>query len=275
MKKINILTVLFAALISSFAVHPSVTQADTLLRMDSDQGDYIGQGRTHYYDLSGADFTIRHNYGDPNRGVEVLVENPLSLGDYWRLAFDAAGDVPLGDGIYEGAIRFPFNEVSNLPAPKNGLSVSGQGRGCNTLTGRFEVLDISLDNTGAVASFAATFEQHCEGLPPALRGTILFNYNPVVYITENFTGSISRKSPSVRFPFSINALAAISADIAFSDSRAVVECALLDPANVVLASAYGRRALHLAANPAATGTHALRCTRKRGATRITATVTHP
>jgi hypothetical protein len=55
------------------------------------------------------------------------------------------------------------------------LDISGESRGCNTLTGRFEVLEAVYGASGEVERFAATFEQHCEGGGPALLGSVLFN----------------------------------------------------------------------------------------------------
>ena len=47
---------------------------------------------------------------------------------------------------------------------------------CNTLTGRFNVREVVYDTgTDEVLSFAADFEQHCEGAKPALRGSIRYN----------------------------------------------------------------------------------------------------
>jgi hypothetical protein len=88
-------------------------------------------------------------------------------------------------GVYEGAVRFPFQAAGQA-----GLSVYGDGRGCNTLTGRFEVLEATYGPTGDVISFAASFEQHCEGMAPALFGTILFNTNAPVppHVTLTLTG---------------------------------------------------------------------------------------
>lgn len=77
-------------------------------------------------------------------------------------------------GVYENATRFPFQGPTNA-----GLSVSGQGLGCNTLTGRFEVLEVVYGPGGEVNSFAADFEQHCEGATPALFGSIRFNTGPI------------------------------------------------------------------------------------------------
>jgi hypothetical protein len=89
---------------------------------------------------------------------------------WWHLDFDAPGDQVLVPGIYTGATRYPFNSGSSP-----GLSVYGNGRGCNMLTGTFEVLDVHYGAGGStVESFLATFEQHCEGFSAALRGEIRF-----------------------------------------------------------------------------------------------------
>jgi hypothetical protein len=52
-----------------------------------------------------------------------------------------------------------------------GIDIGGDGRGCNTITGTFQVEDIQLINT-KLASFTATFEQHCEGGTPVLHGCV-------------------------------------------------------------------------------------------------------
>jgi hypothetical protein len=51
----------------------------------------------------------------------------------------------------------------------------GAGGGCNTLTGRFDVLEAVFRSDGSVVSFAVDFEQHCEGLPAALFGVVRVN----------------------------------------------------------------------------------------------------
>ena len=62
-----------------------------------------------------------------------------------------------------------------------GLDVSGDGRGSNTLTGSFQVLDVEFNN-GTLTSFAANFIQHSEGATPALYGEI--RYNSTIPIPE-------------------------------------------------------------------------------------------
>jgi hypothetical protein len=69
---------------------------------------------------------------------------------------------------YENATRAPFHSPV-----KPGLEVSGAGRGCNTLTGSFEIRRIEYSEGGdSIRSFAADFEQHCEDAKPALRGSL-------------------------------------------------------------------------------------------------------
>jgi hypothetical protein len=53
--------------------------------------------------------------------------------------------------------------------------VSGAGAGCNTLRGRFDVLEIVVGGNGKIERFAAEFEQHCEGGNAALFGSVRFN----------------------------------------------------------------------------------------------------
>lgn len=90
-----------------------------------------------------------------------------SSGSWWYLEFDAS-DLPieLGPGVYDDAERYPFQGPGHP-----GLSISGSGRGCNTLTGRFQIHEHVRDAAGLVRA-TATFEQHCEGGPNALRGCV-------------------------------------------------------------------------------------------------------
>jgi hypothetical protein len=52
--------------------------------------------------------------------------------------------------------------------------VFGEGRGCNTVTGRFNIDELTFWSNGDVRVLQATFEQHCSGAPPALFGRIRF-----------------------------------------------------------------------------------------------------
>lgn len=84
--------------------------------------------------------------------------------DWWNFA--SPQDTLLTPGIYEQATRYPFQDPV-VP----GLSVSGAGRGCNQLKGRFQVLEAVCGPGNEVERFAADFVQSCEGFMPPLNGT--------------------------------------------------------------------------------------------------------
>ena len=85
---------------------------------------------------------------------------------------DALG-IPLQVGIYEGAQRFPFNDIGHP-----GLDLTNTGSGFNTLDGRFQVFDIQRDSQAQVTSFAASFEIFNYPAPtgqPLTGGRVWFN----------------------------------------------------------------------------------------------------
>ncbi|MCX7554684.1 hypothetical protein OS175_12405 [Marinicella sp. S1101] len=136
---------------------------DTFLVLDSEQGDYIGQGQFQELFLVDGTLTADRNF---DNGVTIRFNGA----DNWTLDFAAPNEVPLAVGSYEMATRFPFQDAS-----EPGLSVSGAGRGCNTLTGRFDILTVEYNTNGDVESFIATFEQHCSGAKPALFGEVRYD----------------------------------------------------------------------------------------------------
>ncbi|MBW3576111.1 MAG: thrombospondin type 3 repeat-containing protein, partial [Actinobacteria bacterium] len=139
------------------------TFTHTWLRFDSDAGDYIGQGIDHTWYLYDAQFTASRE----RESVRVLFDGGRTT---WRLEFAGADGARLGPGAYEQAGRYPYQSPG---AP--GLTVAGSGRACNTITGRFDVLEVLYALDGSVRRFAADFEQHCEGNAPALRGSIRYD----------------------------------------------------------------------------------------------------
>jgi len=147
----------------------------TFLEMSSETGDYIGQGLDYYFTESDGAFSAEQAYfGNPtyeNNSINIRFIAP-GYTDWWYLSFSTHElGIDLIEGSYD-AVRFPFEPVGSA-----GMSVSGNGRGSNQLTGFFTVLDIDFGLNGVINSFAATFEQHSEGLDPALFGKIAFNSN--------------------------------------------------------------------------------------------------
>lgn len=146
----------------------------TSLSLSGDSGDFIVGNQTIFLTPADGTFTVNQNF---DNGVSMFFEGN-QLGSFWSLDFAAANSQLLTVGTYTGAARFPF-QASNQP----GLSLFGDGRGCNTLTGSFMVLEISYGANNTINSFDATFEQHCEGAVPAARGEFRFNAHPVVSLT--------------------------------------------------------------------------------------------
>ena len=158
-------------------VHPALA-GETLLVLASQPGDYIGGGQQRIITTADADFFVSRNFDD---GVSFNINDfnkPNPQFSFWYVDFAAPFNAELSVGAYEGATRFPFQQSS-----EPGLSVSGDGRGCNTLTGRFDVLEAVYDpQTGNVVRFAADFEQHCEGGAPALLGAVRYDSDVPVSI---------------------------------------------------------------------------------------------
>jgi VCBS repeat-containing protein len=136
----------------------------TSLTMVSEPGDYIGQGQTYSYTPATGTFYANRNF---DNGVSIFYAGG---GHNWHLDFAAPFSAALTPGFYANATRWPFQDAS-VP----GLDVSGDGRGSNTLTGNFTVTEAVYAADGDVLRFAATFEQHSEGIAPALTGTININ----------------------------------------------------------------------------------------------------
>jgi hypothetical protein len=89
---------------------------------------------------------------------------------------DPQGASPyLTDGLYEDAVGLGGNSGP-------GLSFYGAGRGDNTLTGSFDVLDISFDANHNLLSFAADFVEYDVGVTADWNeGSI--RYNSTIPIT--------------------------------------------------------------------------------------------
>src|SRR5262249_37412589 len=138
--------------------------------MDSQAGDYIGQGLT--YDFTPSSSTTITGFVYPNQGaytnaVEIDVSAP---GQTWSLDFAAPNLARLTPGTYLNATRWPF-QAAGVP----GLDVAGDGRGSNPLPGQFTVPQAAYDSSGKLVSFAASFVQHSGSSQAALFGQVAFN----------------------------------------------------------------------------------------------------
>ncbi len=139
-----------------WAPAPGATPSSgTYVYLNSDQGDYIGLGQVLTYTSS---IAVTASGG-------VLAINVANF--TWTGDFQVMNSInTLRVGYYPDLIRYPFNNPT-----KGGLDWSGQGRGCNTLTGWF-ALDHVTYTSNVLTSFDLRFEQHCEGGTAALHGAI-------------------------------------------------------------------------------------------------------
>jgi hypothetical protein len=146
----------------------------------SSDGEYIGGGLNYFYGDADGEWNaypyVTSSDGQVN-DVRVTFDSLFEPGVFWDVEFSTRGiGTPLVPGVYTNAQRAAFAEPGHP-----GLDVGGEGRGCNTVTGNFTVTDAKFDystRTPRVISFAASFEEHCEGGSGTLRGAVFFGSVP-------------------------------------------------------------------------------------------------
>lgn len=127
--------------------------------LESDSGDYIGAGQTYTY-------TPLDSQINPSTNVALFTLGTTGA-QSWTGNFSAMNSLSqLEPGYYGDLMRYPFHNPV-----RGGLSWSGEGRGCNSLTGWF-VVDAVAYNSGVLTAIDLRFEQHCEGGVPALHGQV-------------------------------------------------------------------------------------------------------
>ncbi|MGD0169005.1 MAG: hypothetical protein ABSE54_04695 [Smithella sp.] len=141
-------------------VSGSTPSSGNYIYLQSDSGDYIGQGQTYTYIPADATIAVSATGGHLSTGISVN-------GNSWAGDFQTMNSISqLQLGYYGNLERYPFNN----PA-LGGLSWYGFGRGCNTLTGWFAIDNVTY-TSGSLMAIDLRFEQHCEGASSALHGQI-------------------------------------------------------------------------------------------------------
>lgn len=137
----------------------STPASGNYIYLQSDVGDYIGQGQTYTYTPSNSTIGINASGGYLATSVSGIAS--------WVGNFQTMSNISqLQPGYYGGLQRYPFHNPT-----QGGLSWSGEGRGCNTLTGWFVVDNVNYVN-GVLTAIDLRFEQHCESNSAALHGQI-------------------------------------------------------------------------------------------------------
>lgn len=173
----------------------TVPSSGTFLYLNSQPGDYIGGGIEQLYTSADSTFSASLPQGGSHFSAAVI-QGPYT--HWWYVDMAAADGQPLQIGSYTDAERYPFQSPGHP-----GLSIVGDGRGCNTDYGQFDVNDIQYAPTGELLVFDATFEQHCESpTAPALFGRIRIENPPpppdVTPPTLNLPGEMTVEAPDSR-----------------------------------------------------------------------------
>lgn len=132
--------------------------------LQSQPGDFVGAGGDYLYSEVNSVVTVNAANGH----LSVSIDGNEGWGGDFQVMNTLAG---LEVGYYGDLKRFPFHNPV-----KGGLSWSGEGRGCNSLTGWFVVDSVTYDGS-TVIGIDLRFGQHCEGGTPALLGEIHWNVN--------------------------------------------------------------------------------------------------
>lgn len=148
-----------AACDSGSPTEPEPNPEPSFIRLESDAGDYIGQGQRYEYTRSNAVLSV---HADGN-SLSVMIDGD----EWWFGDFQLPStETRLEAGTYANLTRFPFHS-----AAAGGLSWFGEGRGCNTLTGSVTISEVEYQGE-ELRAVDLTFEQRCENSSARLRGTI-------------------------------------------------------------------------------------------------------
>ena len=126
-----------------------------LVLLVSQPGDSVGRGQT-YATTSPADFTL--NYVYQNAGEAVVEVQALGF----NINIGASG---LTVGSYTNATQ------SGIPY----LEVYGNGNGCDTVCGNFQINELGVYADGSLRDLWLTFTQYCECSATALTGEIRYH----------------------------------------------------------------------------------------------------
>ena len=143
---------------------PPPPPVPTSVNLSSDAGDQIGAGQSYSYTNADAQITVTSQVA---RFI-IIIDGDES----WKGEFELPDTfTELQPGTYENLTRYGFHDRA-----VGGLSWTGEGRGCNTSSGRLIIDSVTFDGT-TLTEIDLQFEQYCSGSTAALRGDIHWNAN--------------------------------------------------------------------------------------------------
>ena len=151
-----------AATVSATTRIPTSQDSPSFVVLQSDVGDYIGdplrRGANYSYTRANAVFEMN--------ALDGMLTVTVTGDQRWRGIFYMPANITqLQAGRYVDLRGAPFHDLSSP-----GLDWGGEGRGCEH-TGWFQIDEV-VYAAGELASIDLRFEQHCNGLAPAIRGQI-------------------------------------------------------------------------------------------------------
>jgi uncharacterized repeat protein (TIGR01451 family) len=149
---------------SAAARIPTSPDSPSFLVVQSDSGDYVGLGGSYSYSNENAVFELVADGG-------VLSLKVLSNEDWRGSFYMPEGMAQVQTGTYTDRLGAPFHDPAT-----GGFYLSSDTRTCGPHTDWFKV-DNVVYAAGQLASVDIRFEQHCNGVPPALRGQLHWNAN--------------------------------------------------------------------------------------------------
>ena len=202
-----------------------------LVLLVSPAGEYIGQGRT-YFTTNTADFNVTLYPGPLPTAVQAT-----AFGFILTLA-GPNGAAPTV-GVYTNATRYP------LHGSNPGLSIHGNGRGCNSICGNFQVFEFVTDGSGNLMRFWGTFSQRCECGGTPLTGELRFNSALAPPTALPRTLRVPAEYPTIQA--AVDSATILSLDQVLVDPGLYLESVQLGGKRVQLVSAAGPTATYLAA----------------------------
>src|ERR1700754_3408087 len=145
-----------------FAILAAPAGPATDINIAGDPDEILSDGKTYAFGPDTPGFRVSGDRWEV--GASVAPEE----GQTWGFGFRAPVGSTIARGrVFTGALRAGFNDA----AP--GMSVSLE-HGCNELVGTFWVDEATFEHE-RLKTLSLRFEQHCEKLGPALRGTIRYH----------------------------------------------------------------------------------------------------
>jgi hypothetical protein len=95
--------------------------------------------------------------------IQITPTDPIQ-GSNWSLDFETLFlQIPMAASVYTDAMR-----ATSATLGHPGLDVNGAGRGCGSITGRFQIHEYTPGTNTDVSSLTASFEQVCDNEEPKL-----------------------------------------------------------------------------------------------------------